>query len=163
VALAAGFGDTLTAIPAGMPFAGPRIVQATLQSPTAIIVEIAHDQGTDILLPLQAAVGAGWAVMDGGSVASPGTIVTATAATRVDATHLSLTLASSLSQPAAGCLLFYPYGSTQIGRGDAATDNLAAQAWPADWNMAGDLGSAWSVNMPLQATSYGIPLTAASA
>lgn len=161
-ALAAGFGDTLTAIPASMPLAGPKIVQATLQSPGEIIVTIAHDQGADILLPLQAAMGAGWAVMDGGSIASPGTIVAATAATRVDATHLALTLASNLSQPAADCLLFYPYGSTQIGRGDAVTDNTATLAWPTDWDMAGDLGSAWSVNMPLQATSYGIPLTAAA-
>lgn len=160
-ALAAGFADTLTAIPAGMPRAGPRIVQAILQSSQTVIVEIVHDQGTDILLPLHAATGAGWAVMDGGNVASPGAIVTAVAATRLDATHLALTLAANLSQPAANCLLFYPYGSTQIGRGNAVTDNLAAQAWPEDWDMAGDLGSMWSANMPLQATSYGIPLIAA--
>ncbi|HTI02537.1 MAG TPA: hypothetical protein VL752_16425 [Acidisoma sp.] len=162
-ALAAGFGDTLTAIPTGMPLSGPRIVQANVQSATQITVEIAHDQGTDILLPLQAAAGVGWAVMDGGSVASPGPIVTATAAARLDATHLALTLSQPLTQPAANCLLFYPYGSTQIGRGDAVTDNVSTIGWPTGWNMAGDLGSAWSVNMPLQATSYGIALTATSA
>jgi hypothetical protein len=55
--------------------------------------------------------------------------------------------------------VFYPYGSTQIGRGDAVTDNFAGIGWPAGWNMAGDLGSAWAVNMPLQATRYGIPLS----
>lgn len=160
-ALAAGFGDTLTAIPAGMPQAGPRIAGALMVSPTEIIVEIAQDRGTDLLLPLQAAAGAGWAVMDGGTAASPGVLVTATAATRLDATHLTLTLATALTQPAAGCLLYYPYGSTQIGRGNAVTDNAASLPWPPDWDMAGDLGAAWAVNMPLQATSYGIPLTAA--
>lgn len=160
-ALAAGFGDTLSAIPAGMPLAGPRIAGAVMQSTTEIIVEILHDQGTDLRLPLQAALGAGWAVMDGGTVATPGTIVTATSVARIDATHLSLTLATALTQPAANCLLYYPYGSTQIGRGDAVTDNAATLVWPSGWDMAGDLGTAWSVNMPLQATSYGIPLTAA--
>ena len=97
--------------------------------------------------------------MDGGSVASPGTIITATAAARIDATHVLVTLASAPANPPANCLLFYPYGSTQIGRGDAVTDNLSTLPWPTGWNMAGDLGSAWSINLPLQATCYGIPLS----
>ncbi|GAB0116883.1 hypothetical protein [Acidisoma sp. 7E03] len=160
VALAAGFGDSLTTIPAGMPNSGPRILGAALTGPMEITVTIAHDQGTDLLLPLQAATGAGWAVMDGGTPAAPGAIVTATAATRRDATHLTLTLAAPLTQPPGRCQLYYPYGSTQIGRGNAVTDNAASLPWPANWDMAADLGAAWSVNMPLQATSYGIPLTA---
>ena len=45
----------------------------------------------------------GFAVMDGGSVASPGTLRHATACTRVDATHLLLTLDGSLANPAASC------------------------------------------------------------
>jgi hypothetical protein len=159
VALAAGFGDTLSAIPSGMPLVGPSIAHAFRQSSTQIVITIVHDQGTDIAVPLQAANGAGWGVMDGGSVAAPGTIITASSATRIDATHLLLTLAAAISNISAECQVFYPYGSTQIGRGDAVTDNFADIGWPTGWNMAGDLGSAWTVNMPLQATRYGIPLS----
>jgi hypothetical protein len=101
--------------------------------------------------------------MDGGSVASPGPIITATAASRVDATHLLVTLASAPASPAAECQVFYPYGSTQIGRGDAVTDNFSTLAWPAGWNMAGDLGQAWAIDFPVQATSYGVPLSSSPA
>jgi hypothetical protein len=158
-ALGAGIADTLTAIPAGMPLAGPSITHAYQQSSTEIVITLAQDQGTDILLPSQAVNGAGWAVMDGGSVAAPGPIIAAVAAARIDATHLLVTLASAPSSPTADCQVFYPYGSTQIGRGDAVTDNFAATGWPAGWNMAGDLGSAWTMNFPVQATSYGVPLS----
>jgi len=162
-AMAASFGDTLTAIPAGMPLAGPSIAHAYQQSGTEILITLTQDQGTDLLVPLQAANGAGWAVMDGGSVASPGPIITATAARRVDATHLLVTLASAPASPAAECQVFYPYGSTQIGRGDAVTDNFSTLAWPAGWNMAGDLGQAWAIDFPVQATSYGVPLSSSPA
>jgi hypothetical protein len=158
-ALAAGFGDTLSAIPAGMPLTGPRIGHAWRQSDTAIVITVVQDQGTDIALPLQAANGAGWTVMDGGSVASPGALIAATAATRIDATHLLLTLATGITNASSACQVFYPWGSTQIGRGDAVTDNFLSVGWPAGWNMAGDLGSGWTMNMPLQATAYGIPLS----
>jgi hypothetical protein len=158
---AAGFADTTAAIPNAMPQAGPKIQSAQLIGAT-IIVTIQHDQGTDILLPLQAAAGIGWAVMDGGSVAAPGPIIAATSASRIDASHILLTLASTPTNMAANCLLFYPYGSTQIGRGDAVTDNFASLTWPAGWEMSAQLGSAWRFNFPLQATSYGVPLSAGS-
>ncbi|MBW4023630.1 MAG: hypothetical protein HIU92_10920 [Proteobacteria bacterium] len=158
-ALAAGISDTLATVPAGMPLSGPSIAHAYQQSSTEILLTLVQDQGTDILLPLQAKTGAGWAVMDGGTVASPGPIIAAVAATRVDATHLLITLASAPLSAPATCQLFYPYGSTQIGRGDAVTDNFAAVGWPAGWDMAGDLGSARTMNFPLQATSYGVPLS----
>jgi hypothetical protein len=161
-ALAAGFADTMTAIPAGMPRAGPSITHAYQQSATEIVITLAQDQGTDILVPLQAANGAGWAVMDGGSVASPGPIITATAAARIDATHLLVTLASAPASPTAACQIFYPYGSTQIGRGDAVTDNFSTIGWPAGWNMPGDLGSNWTIDFPVQATSYGVPLSSSA-
>lgn len=159
--VAAGFADTITAIPNAMPQLGPKILSAEINGAT-IVVTIQHDQGTDMLLPLQAAVGAGWAVMDGGSVASPGPIIAATSTSRIDATHLLVTLASMPTNRAANCKLFYPYGSTQIGRGDAVTDNFATLAWPDGWEMSDQLGSAWRFNFPLQATSYGVPLSAGS-
>jgi hypothetical protein len=158
-ALAAGLGDTLTAIASGMPLAGPGIAHAYRQSSTEIVVTVVHDQGSDIRLPLQAANGAGWAAMDGGTVAAPGTIIAAIAAARIDATHLLVTLASTITSPSPDVQLFYPWGSTQIGRGDAVTDNFSSIGWPAGWDMGGDLGAAWTTDFPLQATSYGIPLS----
>ena len=109
-----------------------------------------HDCGTDLIVPAtQAALGSGWAVMDGGSVASPGTIVRATACIRLNPTQLQITLAQALVNPSADCRLFYPYGTTMIGRGNAVTDNLSLVTPPAGWNIAGDLGSTWSLNMPV--------------
>jgi hypothetical protein len=138
-ALAAGFGDTLTAIPSGMPLAGPSIAHAYQQSGTEIVIRLTQDQSTDILLPLQAANGAGWAVMDGGSVASPGPIIAAVSASRIDATHLLVTLASAPASPAVECLtvtIFALYASAlawlvgQSGRQRAETrrdiENLEA-------------------------------------
>jgi hypothetical protein len=162
-AIGLGLCDTLpaSALPAsGLPAkGGPRISHVYRATNTTIILTIQHDSGDDLIVPLQANVGAGFAVMDGGSVASPGNVITATAAARVDATHVSVTLASPITQPSNEVLFFYPYGSTQIGRGDAVTDNAALLTPPANWNIAGDLGSAWSINMPLQATFYPITLS----
>jgi hypothetical protein len=85
-------------------------------------------------------------------------IIAASAAARVDATHVSVTLASAITNPSADVLFFYPYGSTQIGRGDAVTDNAASLAAPVNWDIGGDLGAAWRLNWPLQATTYPIVL-----
>jgi len=162
-AIGLGLSDSVPAIalPArGLPAAGgPKIVHVYRASNTTIILTIQHDSGNDLIVPLQANFGAGFAVMDGGSVASPGNVITATAAARVDATHVSVTLAAAITNPSAYVLFFYPYGSTQIGRGDAVTDNASLITSPANWNIAGDLGSAWSINLPLQATFYPITLS----
>src|SRR6185437_5423764 len=85
-------GDSITAIPSGVPSVGPTITHAYRQSNTVIIVTVAHNAGTDLIVPLQAANGGGWAVMDGSNEASPGTVLTATACARVDATHIQVTL-----------------------------------------------------------------------
>jgi hypothetical protein len=138
---------------------GPQIVHVFRSSNTAIILTILHDSGNDLIIPLQANFGVGFAIMDGGNVASPGNIITATAASRVDATHILVTLATAITNPSSSVLFFYPYGSTQIGRGDAVTDNASLIVAPSNWNIAGDLGSAWAINMPLQATFYPITLS----
>ncbi|MDE1883807.1 MAG: hypothetical protein KGH70_07500, partial [Rhodospirillales bacterium] len=123
-------------------------------------VEInSHDSGNDLIVPLQASNGAGFAVMDGGTVASPGVVVPAMAAARIDATHVSVTLSQAITNPSSSVLFFYPYGSTQIGRGDAVTDNAGSIAAPANWSIGQDLGSDWVVNLPLQATTYPITLS----
>ena len=157
--LAAGGGDSVTAIPAGVPAAGgPVVTHVWRQSSTCLVVTVQHDCGTDLIVPAtQAAVGAGWAVMDGGSVASPGTIVTATACVRLNATQLQITLTQALVNASANCLLFYPYGTTTIGRGNAVTDNLSLVTPPAGWDIAGDLGPGWSLNMPVH-----VPMKTAS-
>ena len=162
-AIALGLSDSIpaSALPvSGLPASGgPRIAHVYRASNTSLILTIAHDSGNDVIIPLQAASGVGFAVMDGGSVASPGNIIAAIAAARVDATHLLITLAAPITNASPGVSFFYPYGSTQIGRGDAVTDNAASLSPPANWNIGGDLGSAWNVNLPLQATTYPITLS----
>jgi hypothetical protein len=162
-AIAMGLSDSLPAaqVPAsGLPVAnGPRIAHVYRASNTSLVLTVVHDAGNDIIVALQALQGSGFAVMDGGSVAAPGVIIAATTAARIDATHVAVTLASAITNPSADVLFFYPYGSTQIGRGDAVTDNAASLTPPANWNIGGDLGAAWSLNWPLQATSYPITLS----
>ena len=130
--LASSGGDSLNAIPAGLPVkGGPQIVHAYRQSSTILILTILHDAGNDLIVPLQAVTGVGFCVMDGGSTASPGTVVPAIALARTDATHLTITLAQPLQNPSASCNLYYPYGNVTIGRGNAVTDNFANSRAPA--------------------------------
>ncbi len=162
-AISQGLCDTIYAaeLPtAGLPVqGGPRITHVYRASSTRLILTILHDSGSDLVVPLQAANGVGFAVMDGGSVASPGNIITAVAAARVDATHIAVTLSAAITNSSAAVSFFYPYGSTQIGRGDAVTDNAASITPPANWNIGNDLGTAWNLNFPLQATTYPITLS----
>ena len=157
--LAAEGGDTIAAIPAGIPtIGGPMVTHVYRQSSTSLIITVQHDCGTDLIVPAtQAAFGAGWAVMDGGSVAAPGAMIAASACVRLSATQLRITLSQALVNPSAACRLFYPYGTATIGRGNAVTDNLSAVTPPTGWNIAADLGSNWSINMPVH-----IPMTTAS-
>ena len=162
-AIASGLSDSIPAaqLPViGLPVkGGPEIVHVYRASDTNLILTVSHAAGNDLRVPLQAANGAGFAVMDGGSVAVPGKIITAKAAARIDATHISVALSEAITSPSSEVLFFYPYGSTQIGRGDAITDNWASVIPPVNWNIGNDLGSAWAVNMPLQATTYTITLS----
>lgn len=158
--MAAGRSDTFTAIPPGIPaVGGPHITHVYRQSDTSLVLTIAHDAGSDLIIPLQAAAGAGFAVMDGGSIEQPGSIVPAASCARIDATHLLVTLSQGLANPSSACNLYYPYGNTTIGRGNAITDNFSLIIPSPGWDIAGDLGSAWSVNFPLVATATPIPLS----
>ncbi len=157
--LAASGGDTETTIPSGIPAVGGPIISHVYQAvakTTTLILTITHDAGNDLIVPLLATTGQGFAVMDGGSVAAPGPIIAATACMRIDSTHLQLTLATAPLNAQAGLLLFYPYGYGNIFRGDAVTDNFASVAKPAGWDIGSDLGSAWTLNFPLAATT--VPL-----
>jgi hypothetical protein len=168
--LALGRGDTIAKIPSGIPVVGgPRIMHAYRQDNSTVVLTIAHDAGADLIVPHLAASGQGFLVMDGGSVAAPGTLRRATACARVDARHLRLTLASPLTNPSASCLLFYPYGSfsptgapgytADMGTGNGVYDNLASLPKPAGWDVGGDLGTGWNLNFPLAATTTPIPLS----
>jgi hypothetical protein len=171
VILANSGGDTITSFPTGIPaVGGPQIVHAYLENSTTVILTIQHDAGTDVVIPNLAAQGQGFTVMDGGSVASPGPLVGAISCTRQDATHLQLTLAQALVSSAPNCLLFYPYGETWMGTGNAVTDNFSTIAPPTGWDVLADLNWSWPGNYqptlpnnyPLQATTTPITLSSTS-
>jgi hypothetical protein len=173
--LASSGGDTIAAIPAGVPtIGGPVISHVYQQSSTVYIVTVTHDAGTDLIVPLQAANGFGWSLMDGGSVASPGTLIAATSCVYASPTKVRVTFATPATHAAGSLLLFYPYGgmnlgasggATAIGRGlpgtsNAVTDNLSTIAPPAGWEIGDQLGSSWYANLPLAATNYGVAVAA---
>lgn len=158
--MAAGYADALTSIPNALPLVGgPRIVHAYRQSDSTIIVTLQHDAGTDIHVPLQAANGIGFSVIDGGTVDNPHAVIHAQSCQRLDNTHLQLTLAIPLTNPSAACGLCYPYGAEAIGRGNAVTDNYASMPKSDDWDIARDLGSAWALDYPVMATSVPVQLS----
>ncbi len=157
---AAGYADSITTLPAVLPRAGgPSITHVYRQSSTILIVTVVHDGGNDLKVPLLAVSGKGFAVMDGGTPGNDGPIVSAISCQRIDATHLQVLLATALHNASAACQLFYPYGQTSIGRGNAVTDNFAQMPMPAGWDVGSNLGTNWTLDCPLSATYSGIPLS----
>lgn len=170
--IAAGKSDPVMAVDPSIPqTGGPKIATAQYEGGTSVLVTVLHDGGTDLAVPLRAALGVGWELMDGvsdsvaGTPGAPGTRIKATACTRVSATQLRLTLASVPAHPAKA-KLYYNYGSSLdasvyavIGEGNAVTDNFASITLPAGWRIGADLGVNDQPNNPLQATTYGIPLS----
>jgi hypothetical protein len=140
---------------------GPEITDAAL-SGTDLMVTVTHDGGDDLVVPLLAAQGVGFSLMDGGTTASPGNIIQAISCSRVDSTHLLVTLASPPVSAHRQCRLLYPWAGeywavqpdTEIGRGCAVTDNFSTIMKPAGYDISAALGNGWGANMPL-----GTPVT----
>ncbi len=157
---------------------GPEITDAVL-SGTDLTVTVTHDGGNDLVVPLLAAQGVGFSLMDGGTTASPGNIIQAISCARVDSTHLLVTLASPPVSAHTQCRLLYPWAGeywavqpdTEIGRGCAVTDNFSTIAKPVGYDINAALGNGWAANMPLgtpvtvagtgpsAVAEFGIPLT----
>jgi hypothetical protein len=63
-----GRGDTIASIPTGIPIVGgPRITHAYRQDNSTVVLTIAHDAGTDLLVPALAANGQGAATAVAGA------------------------------------------------------------------------------------------------
>ena len=147
--VAAGNADSISAIPDALPkVGGPVIMSAYALSASTIIVTIQHKFRDGLRVPLQATLGTGFSVMDGGSITAPGAIVNAISCQRLDATHLQIGLSQALRNSPALCTLYYPYGPGQIGRGNAVTDNFSAIPMPAGWDASSDLGPTGLLTSP---------------
>ncbi len=158
--MAGGYADSIAALPSALPkVGGPSITHVYRQSSTILVITVVHDGGNDLKVPLQAASGRGFAVMDGGTPGNDGPIVSAVSCQRLDATHLQVVLATPLQNASAACQMFYPYGQTSIGRGNAVTDDFSQVPMPAGWDVASNLGTRWIFDYPLSATFSGIPLS----
>jgi hypothetical protein len=161
---ATGYADSIPALPTAVAtVGGPSIVHVYQQTSTVLIVTVIHDAGNDLKVPLLAASGRGFGVMDGGTPGNAGPVVYAVSCQRVDSTHLQIVLGTPLQHASGACQLFYPYGQAQIGRGNAVTDNFSQMPMPIGWDVSTSLGTSWRLDCPLSATFSGIPLSGSPA
>lgn len=160
--LGSGFGDpaAVTLPNTLMKGLGPSVSHVFLQDAHNVVVTVVHDGGNDLIVALQAVNGWGWTMMDGGTVGSPGPLLQADSCTRLSATKIQVHFPTTITNPAASCLLFYPWGYAKIGPGDCVTDNASLITPPTGFNVGADLGAQWNVNYPIQASSYGFAVSA---
>lgn len=150
-----------TAAPACVPHSGGPSISSIGLSGNVLTIGITHDGGTDVGLALKALTGAGWAYLDGVTPDVPGGgstsgVIYATAAARINATTIQVTLASTPVNPAAQGLVYYSYGIAMIGGygvsgayvTNSLTDNSKTSTKPVGWNFAGSIGM--SSDLPLQ-------------
>jgi hypothetical protein len=137
---------------------GPSVTSAVLNG-SIVTCTVQHDGGTDIVIPLLAAQGVGWVLMDGGTISEPGRFIQATACTRINATQFNIQFEQVPTNAPAACRLFYPFPeqtnpaqpNAEIGRGCAVTDNLSTIFYSsAEFNIAAKLGQYYGVNMPIR-------------
>ena len=138
---------------------GPAIVHAYLYSPTQVLLTIQHDGGTDLILARQAVSGRGFVVMDGGVMNRSGVLLEAISCSHVDSTHLLLTLPRALLNSLSSSGVFYPYGSSVIGRGNSVTDNYSLVQETYWWDVDQHLGDDWRQDYPLAATLTPVPIS----
>lgn len=138
---------------------GPTIVHAYMYSPTQVLLTIQHDGGTDLILRRQAVSGKGFVVMDGGIMDRSGIVVEASSCSRIDSTHLLLSLPRALQNYGNSSGVFYPYGSSVIGRGNSVTDNYSLVTTSYWWDVGQHLGDDWRLDYPLAATLTPVPIS----
>ena len=163
--------DVISSVAEPAAATGPFISHVKQINAATYLLTITHDGGTDLVVPSGAAGGIGFAIMDGGTLTAPGTIRNAATCTYVDNTHIQITLQSGAANPAASLLLFYPYGNLpgtwigqqpdagRVGVGNTVTDNAASILAANASSIANQLSSAWAVNYPIAATTYGLAVS----
>jgi hypothetical protein len=133
----------------GLPGPGPRIAGIRAEGATATSVLVAHDRGRRLLAAGAARDGRGWSVFDGG--ARRGVVaMEIVGADRILLRHEACT-AGPEAREVGYCLL-----GEQVGRGNAVTDDWAAQAVPLPHGLDED----WRFDFPLQATLLPVPAAA---
>lgn len=158
--LASGRQDLVSQLPTSLSTrGGPQLVHAYRQSDTEVLLTVQHDAGNDLKLPGRSVSGAGFSVIDGGSIAQPGHIISTSSCMKIDSYHVLITLAEPLTGASEQCFVLYPYGPVAIGRGNCITDNYSEVAKLPGWDISSDLGPAWRIDRPLAATFHPLPLS----
>ena len=174
----AAIGRSENIIPAGLPvIGGPQVASVTWEgsaisgnpgNPTALIT-ISHDAGNDLRIPLLAANGLGWVILDGTIPSQNTPRILGTSCVRISATTLRVKFASAPTQ--SNVLFYYIYYEDNLprannpgspGRGNLITDNYSdTVAVPnvAGFNIGTDLNTVYRIDRPLAAFPLSLSLT----